>query len=361
MRSRKITSAYDSIQPSAAVYDALRTRIAEAQPTKKAKHPLRTGLLIAACLAFVCAASMGGYAAYQKWSLPVPETFPLTEQGVLDVHSTQDYARDELTTPAEVAPLTDEYFISEAIALLNTVGLTDVTTDQVTVSRQEDQFWSREEVEVSFTESEPRTTVTYEAERGILLSLTGVDWTEEGTRACETMEEAEALAKEYYALLPVQQGYELTGCTKYDEQYWSFEFCHEVMEGLYNYYEMVRLGLNPKTGRLCGCSVFNVPLLDDHAPEDVPLTQAQAEEIAQQCGHVNLAGCVLKSAELTVAMPNWFFTDKMAAPGGELRASKITRLAWTLLYERPDSEFADETRLYIDYYTGELLGGDTTG
>lgn len=67
----------------------------------------------------------------------------------------------------------------------------------------------------------------------------------------------------------------------------------------------------------------------------------------------------LQSAEVQVVLPNWMFTEQLPTDG-EARASTVTRLAWVLIYEDTNSEFADMVWVYIDYYTGEVLGGDMT-
>ena len=325
------------------------------EPKAVKRNPLRQAVLIAACLALIAAISGVGYAAYQKWSLPKPETYEPGEMGNLDIHSETDYTADAIGTAEETEPLTDEYFISKAVEILNTVGLTEVDTDAMTVSRQEHMYWDREEAEVRFAEAEPATSVTFDAGSGQFLNLTGIEWSEEEGQACETKEEAEAVAKEYYELLPVPQGYVLQSCTEYDEQYWSFDFCREVLEGIYSSYETVRIGINPKTGKLNLCNVFYVPLLDDHEPGEEPLTQTEAEAIASD--RLDLTKRTLQKAEIGVVLPNWFFTEHA---GINHKASKVTRLGWVLTYENTDSEFADIVTINIDYYTGEILGGDMT-
>jgi len=359
LRSKRIYDAYEKIQPEGGTFDAMLREIeAKAGETKAVRrNPLRQAALIAACLALIAAISGVGYAAYQKWSLPKPESYEPGEMGNLDIHSETDYTGEVVGKPEDAEPLTDEYFISKAVEILHSVGLTEVDTDAMTVSRQEHMYWDREEAEVRFVKAEPATTVTFDADSGQFLNLTGIYWSDEGGVACETKEEAEALAKDFYALLPVPQGYVLQSCTEYDEQYWSYDFCREVLEGIYSSYECVRIGINPKTGKLNLCNVFYTPLLDDHEPGDEPLTQQEAEEIALNCGHVNLENHTLQSAELAVVLPNWFFTDDAVA---NHKASKVTRLCWVLTYENTESEFADIITIDIDYYTGEILGGDMT-
>ena len=141
----------------------------------------------------------------------------------------------------------------------------------------------------------------------------------------------------------------------YDEQYWSYDFCREAAPGIYSAYECVRIAINPVSGALNGVNVFYVPLLDDHVPEDEALTREQAQAAAQACPELHLDGYRLREAEITVGLPNWIFTPYEAA---NAKISGVTRLCWSLVYERPDSEFADEVHVLVDLYTGQILGGD---
>lgn len=320
--------------------------------------------LVAACVAGFAALTVSGYAAIQKWTLPKPESYtPDTENGIYSVHGTETYTQiptDDPVQSADGSSLTDGYFLEKSAEVLALIGLDDVDKSRMTVARQEHLFWAREEVEVTFTEDENCTGVKFDAQSGYLLGLSSFDWIgrPEGT-ACATRDEAVALAEDYYRKLPVPQGYVYTGCTEYDAQYWSIEFCRMVEENLYNAYEMVRIGINHVSGRLTGVNVFYVPLLDDHEPEDEPLTQAQAEQIAAECANLKLDGRILRSAEIQVVLPNWMFADG-AEDIANAKASSVTRLGWCLIYENPDSLYADEVHIYVDLYTGEILGGDLT-
>ena len=344
MKSRKFIEAYNAIEPSGEQLQRIYSRLT---PVKK-KSKLRPVLIAAACL--VLFGSIGALATMEKWKLPAPTTyeterFPIQEQ--------TEY--EEIPETSE--PLTDGAFMEKSVEILNVVGLEDVNTEAMTVTRQRDEYWNRNEVQVSFTRDDLRTELSFDADTGKFLRLSGIDYLE-GENRDRTEEEVEALAWDYYQALPVEQDYQLLGRTVFDNQYWSYEFCKEYEDGLMNTYEMVRLGVNPVSGRLCGCNVFYIPLLDDHAPEDVPLTQTQAEEIAQSCNKVNLEGYTLTSAEKQIAMPNWWFTENI---GANLQASNISRLCWVLTYEDRSSEFADIIEIDVDYYTGEILGGGQTG
>ncbi len=360
MRSERITNAYDHISPTPEVTEAMKHQIllrAEEKPVKR-RRPIRRALLLAACLVLLLSIGTVGYGAYRKWSLPEPEYYDYEGLGVYDVHSTEEYQMEEVQPEAQ--PLSDNDFILQAVALLEAVGLEDVDTDSMSVTRQENVLYGREEATVTFSRAEILTEVTYSADDGALLSMHSTDWEEERDQpACQTEAEAQALAEKYYAILPVRQGYKLIGHTEYDEQYYSYEFCYEVNEELFNAYQMVRIAVNPVSGRLCGCNVFDFPLVDDHEPGDVPLTQEQAEEIVRNSGEVNMDVYQLISAEVKIVLPNWIFSEKEPVDINH-RMSEVSRIAWVLTYENPDTEFTDKMYVNVDYYTGEILGGDMT-
>lgn len=357
---KEIKAAYDGAAPGQETAQKMLQNIRAFRRPAPRRFGLRRALTAAACVAVVAALSLAGLAGYERWVLPKPETYtPSPEGGSWEIHS-----QTEETAPVtgETAPemYTDAWFLTRAAELLKQAGLGDVDTDRMTVKWQKDLGWDREEVEITYPDSDVPTTVRFDAESGYLLHLSSIDMVQvPETAVCETLEEAIELARAYYERLPVPQGYVYTDCTEYDDQYWSLEFCREVSEGLYNPYEMVRIGLNPVSGRLVGLNVFYVPLLDDHGPGDEPLTREQAEAAVEACGKVHLEGKVQRSADISVVLPNWFFTDYMA-DSVNAKASDVTRLAWVLVYEDPDSEFADAACVYVDLYTGEILGGDVT-
>lgn len=361
MKDPKITAAYDRCQPSNEVKERI---LAQVTARRSAKKPLRWLLPAAVCAALLAVLTTTGFALYEKWHLPEPETYEPGNHGVREVHETLVYDGDEVfasTAPAETTAgtaLTDADFLRMAAELLKTVGLTDVSTETMTVAHQTALNYGREEIEICFSNDAYRTSVRYHAQTGALLSFSSIDFDAQNVNAEASEAEAAELAERYYALLPVTQGYVLTGCEKYDEQYWSYEFCRMVEPDVYNPYEMVRIAVNPLSGRLTGCNVFCFPLLDDHEPDDPQISQEDAERIARESGKLDLQRAQLISAEVEIVLPNWMFTGYDTA---NACYSEVSRYAWVLVYRSDNGEFETETKLYIDLYTGELLGGDTTG
>ena len=360
MQSQRIHDAYESVRPDAQTQDRLLTILLSHEVPQPHRHPLRTALLIAAVVALLAAVAAVSYAAYQRWTLPKPESYTPTEHGFLiDVHSKTEYTQEDIDNTQEKEPLSDEAFLEKAVEILELAGKSDVDTSYMTVVRQEDMRWSREEADVRFGEGENMSTVMFDAESGALIMLTDFDLT--GGFASDNLdrEAAEALARYYYSLMPVPQGYELKDIWEDGDVLWTYSFCRRVSGDLFNEYEMVRICINPFSGTLCALTVFDVPLLDDHEPGDVPLTQDQAEKAAGSCKGEDLSSFTLKSAEVQVVTPNWHYTEYSGE--ANLRISNVSRLAWTLVSSREmeaDGEIWEkQIILYIDYYTGELLGG----
>ena len=350
----KIQNAYNIIRPEAGVQERIWANLEKQVDFAQPKRVGRKLLIFAAAAAIL---ACGGFAVYQAWRLPEPEHYePDPEGGIYNVQTEILYEYEDAQTEGQdTSEPEDAYFLAQAVQILQAVGLEDVDTSLMRLVRQENLIYGRQEAEVFFENDTVRTSVKFDASFGHLLSLSSIDWLIESE---PTDRDPGELAQEYYEKLPVVQGYvRMEQVEEYDEQYWSYSFCKEVQPGLFSYYEMVRIAVNPVSGRLVGCNVFYFPLLDDHRAEDVPLTQEQAIAAAQGLDQIDVTKYELESCQVEVVHPNWWFTQYM---DGDLQYSEISRLAWVLHYTKPDSEFAEEAAVWIDYYTGEVLGGGMT-
>lgn len=113
------------------------------------------------------------------------------------------------------------------------------------------------------------------------------------------------------------------------------------------------------------CNAFYVPLLDDHKEGDVPLTKERAVEIAADT--LKKQNLDPAQAEITAGVeivhPNYTYTPYGWNYGQiedekNLRMSSVTRLAWDVIFTAEREYFTQEVRIYVDLYTGEVLGGD---
>lgn len=365
----------------------------------KRKKRRKVYLVMAAVLVLLC--GMGAAASYGKWRLPMPDTFTgdITKvketasytwddekQAYVDAsgnilqetgkdEKTQDMAETENTeeTSAQTQQLTDTYFMEKTREILKLINNEDVDTTRLKISHQKDEWWNREEVMVSFAgkEGEGQLFVTFDRETGYFLKADCFG-NEETSGNLMSEEEALAAARSWYEKLPYPQGYEYTYVSKFDDETWMYSFCRKVdveINGeilhLTNAYEEVRIGINPKTGDFVICNAFYVPLLDDHKEGDVPLTKERAVEIAADT--LKKQNLDPDQAEITASVeivhPNYTYTPYGWNYGQiedekNLRMSSVTRLAWDVIFTAEREYFTQEVRIYVDLYTGEVLGGD---
>ena len=335
----------------------------------------RIGVLLVAA-ALLVAASVAVGATYRKWSLPEPQTYTgalFSQQG----EATYPLSAVSSLPPEEVRPLSDEAFIASACELFAAVGVPVTDVETVTVVRRIHQGYDRNEAVVSYGNS---IDATFNADTGELVSACRyVYGSEERLFYDETA--AAARAAQYYAALPVPQGYELCANERFDTDVWTFHFQRRTPLGVLSAYEAVKVTINPEDGSFISCHVFSTKLLDDHADGDEPLS----EDAAQRLGAEYLTriapntSYVLEESQLSVVAPNYFWNFALedapaSTDGGDtdtaimttpdpdafvsFQYAEVTRYAYTLTYNNPDSFFADKVKLYIDLHTGQLLGGD---
>ena len=384
MRAEEIMDALNRLDEDL-LAEADRLRRPDGYGAERSRRRFRPAGLIAAAAALIL---LGGFAlaAYVRWRMPAEgETYT----GEIYIpHRSETYPLpDEEALSGEAEALTDRWFIAQAVTVLQTVGKEDARAESLTVTRQTNQLWSREEAVVTFTDGEGRATETkFDAQSGYLIGVTAFD--KEVPAAGTPMAEAEALAiaQEYYDALPYAAGYTCDYVEKYDDHAWSFHFDRPFALRLWGEevtvrsdYEQVRIVIDPCTGAFQMSNCFYVPLLDDHGPEDAPLTKEEALAAAAEAG-IPPEAAELLSAEIAVCLPapgqvsRWLGTEDdgdsagedtalaEAAPGGE-RYYGLTRLGWVLTYETrpPEGWFSTQYRVAVDLYTGDILSVDSTG
>lgn len=347
------------------IQQLVRAGIAE-----KPRRHWRLPVLIVAAAVLTAGCVVAG-ASYQKWKLPAAQTYTgalYSQQGEPSSYQMSDISS---ALPESLAPQSDEALIQAGFTLFENLGVSVQDPQAITVTRRFHQGYQRNEVVVTYGSNV--IEATFHADTGALIGATRFIFDEDGT-PCTDITEAEACATRFYEALPVPQGYELCGCDKYDDDYWTFNFARRTPLGILSDYEAVKISINPLNGAFLHCVVFSTPLLDDHAEGDVPLTEEDAIQIgAETLQAIAPEGYwTLTSATLSVVSPNYMFTDATNSEAdhaggttdahielGHLRYADVTRYAYVLRYHGPENEmFESAMELYIDLYTGELLGGD---
>ncbi|MBP3520773.1 MAG: hypothetical protein J6J87_05445, partial [Oscillospiraceae bacterium] len=176
-------------------------------------------------LVFLAAASLmvlGAVSAYSRWHMPSEgDTYhgEMMETTQVTHYPIPSGSMD----PEGEEPLNDEWFISQAAAVLAAVNKEETEASQLTLTRQIHQMWDREEVVVTFADG-GHGDVTFDARSGYLIHVTAFDREvpEEGTPMAE--EDALAVARGWYDALPYARGYEFQYVEKFDDHAWMFEF-----------------------------------------------------------------------------------------------------------------------------------------
>lgn len=347
--------------------DDLILSAAQIEAQHRRRLPVRIALL-AAVILLLAATAVG---VYIKWRLTPPETYtgdtvkPQTED-----HYTYDETTDHYYTPEGEPAATDEAFLTQAADIIALIGGGEVDTSQMTLVHELHERWNRKQVRITFTQDEHEGEVVFDEGTGYLISVTR--FTDPVRTVENPLTEAEALAaaQRWYETLPYCQGYVYTYVNPIAEDAWMYSFSRpiEVEIGgetvtLTNDLEEVRISIDPRTGEFQTSNAFFVPLLDDHEPGDVPISQEQAIQTALEATGIEDISTWTITAEYDIVLPNWWWTDDLAV--GNVRAANVTRPAWTVTLERPEGTivngeplmFADLMEVNIDLYTGEILGG----
>lgn len=161
-----------------------------------------------------------------------------------------------------------------------------------------------------------------------------------------TEEEAKTIANELYKELDIKDEYkcyEQNGIAKFDEELWIATFSKKYGE-LYNDYESVKITFAPGDKQIKIISVINEGIYENNK---VNISEEKALEIAKE--KINYSGEY--EIKLAIVQPNYFFKDR----NNYLVYKKVekTRTAYVVTFK--DSE---NTIVYVDSTTGEVIGGD---
>ena len=268
-------------------------------------------------------------------------------------------------TPQPSPAIADEWFIGQAAVILKTVNKWDIDVDQLVVARAFNKADEREEVSVMLRGDGQKSTATFDADTGDFLGASTFDKVYTDNTLMST-EDALRCAEEFYRSLPYPQGYEFSYLSRFDDHGWTYSFSRAVTvevggttHKLLSDYEQVRITIDPCSGSFEMCNSFSYPLLDDHGPDQNPVTADEAMELAVKSGMVSGITAENTTAELVICRPN---PGVMSVYNGTEQGSivgfknyPITRLAWQL-HCKYDYGFARGSfKVFVDLYTGEVL------
>ena len=399
MKNNRIIRAYDRSAPSRETEDRIWQRISmkadmeanmdravdikhihkSAAPVSlvaKAERPFlqRVGL-IAACAVLTVSALAGGYFSVRKLFPSEPQEFLPAASGVEPSSSTEQGSTGctenavsitevlESSDSGDAETLSGETFRLHAAEILAQAGISDLRPEDATVEEQAPSYeWERVQVAVTWSDRETPITVLFDEQDSVFLRIYGFDWIISDDSPCASQEDADALALRLFHALPVDQDYVMRGCEKYDEEYWTYDFCREVEPGLYSSFECVRLSVNPTRGEAQFIKAFYVPLLDDHAPDAIPLTEEEALQAVEI--DLNSAQNLKNAGRLTikksVTIPRRMIPDDRIEPAN---CADTSSLCWLIRYYEAESDdyIAGGWVKYVDYYSGEIINYDYIG
>ncbi len=348
-------------------------------PPHKRSRQIRRTLILAAII--TVSLTLCGFGAYVYWHMPdkgeaytgdriqthKTSTYPLPDQNI-----TTDNSSQPATAPSKFS---DAWFMEQAVYVLNTVNKQDTDASKLIVTRQTNQQWSREEVVISFSDSENRSSdVKFDAESGCLIEVVAFDKEIIGDTPMSEPD-ALAIAQNFYDVLPYARDYIFTYVEKFDDHAWSFHFDKPIelelwgeTGTLYSAYEQVRIVIDPCSGTFQLSNCFYVPLLDEHAAEAKPITQEEAVAIVEANKLIAKdPSSYTLDAKIGICLPkpgemSWYNNSEDYTPEN-YKYYSITRLGWILNFESEPNEYGMITAYHIciDLYTGEVLSLDMAG
>ena len=325
---------------------------------KSQQHiPLRI-LIIAASMIIIVSVC---YATYDYWKLPPPEIIddlppvvelPDSESNISELPDSQNNEQNGADNDSD---FNYPAAASEILKKLN-IDTSDITPQ---MSTEYATRYNREQMRVSFGD----ISITFDSKD--IIPISGQLPKKSSGSNPISEQEALSLAQELYDKLPFPKGYVYSSVNRIDDEYGIFSFTrgYNIITDsgtvyIENPYEEIRITVNFMSGTVESWNSFYFPLLDDHKPEDTPISEQQAIQIASDKIE-NIDGCTV-SANIGITLPNYMFTEyfENIAQGENYVYPSVTRIVWQIEFNRSQQSFTDKTKIYVDYYTGEILGGD---
>ena len=158
---------------------------------------------------------------------------------------------------------------------------------------------------------------------------------------------AEKAARELYNKLQAPSEYKLTSTKATGGgDYWNTTWQKEVIPGVFSKYESVNLMISSDKGKFMGYNLFNTP------PKslEVKVTKDQAVNTAKTIGE-DKGFSSFTDAKLEVEQPSGYFE-------GSIKSADYVTLVWAVTYKNSQSKFGNTMVVYVDSFTGLVVGGD---
>ncbi|MBQ1411039.1 MAG: hypothetical protein IIY94_07190, partial [Oscillospiraceae bacterium] len=303
---------------------------------KKERPILRWAVIAAACVVLVAAAAAGSKLLRQNGNRGVLQpaasgTEPVIESTIQDSVSTSTTILEvaetssEETAPQQEEVKSDTYFLEQTENLLNRAGFLGVDSDDFQLSvlpASNGRSWN--EVEVCWESKTGPVSLRYEQEKGILLSVSGMNLVATFEDPNDPIQEA----LDFYASLTPEQGnveYSYTSEPIYSEDY----------EKIDSY--LIRFSPLPSTDNCNDCIELHlygsyVGIEENNQVKDDQYFHQRALDILKQAGYTDL--------EQDIFSVNYYFYDD---PYGGLSRDHV------------EVYFEGRGTVSLDYETGSLL------
>lgn len=217
------------------------------------------------------------------------------------------------------------------------------------------------EIDLSYSVGDGQVTITFDKETGRLTKVW--DNSHAGMIKPAQFTDTESAARAWYAALPVPQDYVLhPRVVTYGDDLLCYDFNRlvtletggEPLEVI-NTYETARILVYMDTGALYSAVFFYSPVFDGYS-DKTAISEAEAVEIAKK-SRSNIEDAAIDSEIVLYHTDHPVYTPKICSPKEFV---KYSFPAWAVTF-RWDNEFNTEIVMYVDLYTGEIIGSAHAG
>lgn len=236
--------------------------------------------------------------------------------------------------------------IKNAKDILSLAGY-ECSFESVQIDSQNDEWNFRELYTVTSEQEGKKFGVSFRKDNLNLVKIDSGSIVSDGKEKLYTADKTDDvinLAKKYYAALPVEQGYELSGYQMdFGGPDWQVDFTKKMdvknyEKAVYNYSQDVRMRISGSDGKLLSLTVFDTPVRTEESDKE-QITYEKAVDAA------GLDVSKLKDAYIGC------YT---------IRDKGYARLCWCLVYDySTEYGVCDERSVYVDLYTGLQIGLET--
>ena len=324
--------------------------------TVKRKKISKRYFLIAALISLIGVISC---AEEYQWRLPLPQIHESNNAIASTDAGDEKVIINNNNLVAESGMQLDELsknLVLDSINLLKELKVEGFDSEEATIVKEFDSSRSREVIKIEFMAETSCPTFTYD-QYGNFLSVTGMSGIYTAEQEVYTKEQLLEMAECYYKILPIKQHYQLSNYSL-EDGYLEVNYYATAKDGTCNPFEGVRLLICEKNGSLSVGTIFQSSLVEE---DGIGLSENEAIIIAEKSLseiQSDFEDFILDESKKDIVQPNYLYTKYENVA---LDADGITnsRWAWVFRYTKSNSSgVSKKIGIYIDLFTGEVIGGE---